>query len=524
MKTTSSLKVKFLGAIPRLEEKSGKLNPEQIVSLSALLTFKGESIKKILDDIKKEGTDLNSKVKTIIVKSALRGHASMATTPAIAFSYESTKFLDSALTGIYFGSALMASGRRTNTTIKDIIFPESIAKNEKATKIYQEASEKLIEAYDYLLKSGVQKDETSKTLQYGIYGTGLMVLPLESLVAIKREYEREKEWMPEEIGMLIKKIEKYLDKEGLGKLYQSRFYAPRNIYSYPNIFKNPKDINLTRELREKNKKVPKVISLEVNPTLGFKNRLKKLEELQNAVFKSGKSIESQYQNLIAERGSICRDYNSLFNVKVLSSVPWRVWGDKKRHRTCPQIVESVYFCAERSAKILNSLSLKIKERKLNKNDLSLIEQAISLPPTILSNNGYLYRYLGAVLNAFNAYAKLLKLGIKPRDAVFIVPRGLKIDVLQEFNLYNLLVGYYPLRLCRTAEEELRRNTFEEIDQIKKILREKKCEWLDKFIVPKCYITGFCPEEKTCLNVKHVVQDYDLEMHKKMLRMLEEKIK
>ncbi|MDD5221546.1 MAG: FAD-dependent thymidylate synthase, partial [Candidatus Pacebacteria bacterium] len=458
MKTTSSLKVKFLGVIPRLEEKSGKLSPEQIVSLSALLTFKGESIKKILDDIKKEGTDLNSKVKTVIIKSALRGHASMATTPAIAFSYEATKFLDSALTGIYFGSALMASGRRTNTTVKDIIFPESIAKKQKAAKIYQEASEKLIQAYDFLLKSGVQKDETSKTLQYGIYGTGLMVLPLESLVAIKREYEREKEWMPEEIGMLIKEIEKYLDKEGLGKLYQSRFYAPRNIYSYPNIFKNPKDINLTRELREKNRKVPKVISLEINPTLGFRNRLKELEELQNTVFKSGKSIESQYQNLISERGSICRDYNALFNVKILSSVPWRVWGDKKRHRTCPQIVESVYFCAEKSAKILNSLRLKIKERKLTKKELSFIEQAISLPPTILSNNEYLYRYLEAVLNAFSAYNKLLKLGIKPRDAVFIIPRGLKIDVLQEFNLYNLLVGYYPLRLCRTAEEELRRNT------------------------------------------------------------------
>ncbi len=138
MRTTSSMKVKFLGVIPKLEDKTGKLNPQQIVSLSALLTFKGESIKKILDDIKKEGIGLDEKVKKVIVKSALRGHASMATTPAIAFSYEATKFLDSALTGIYFGSALMASGRRTNTTKKDIIFSEAISKNAEAKRIYQE--------------------------------------------------------------------------------------------------------------------------------------------------------------------------------------------------------------------------------------------------------------------------------------------------------------------------------------------------------------------------------------------------
>ena len=523
MKTTSSIKVKFLGVIPTLKDKTGILNPQQIVSLSALLTFKGESIKKILGKIRKENKDLDAKVKTVILKSALRGHASMATTPAIAFSYEATKFLDSALTGIYFASALMASGRRTNTSKQDIIFPESIAKNTKAAEIYQKASEKIIETYNYLLEQGVHKDETSKTLQYGIYGTGLLVLPLESIASIKREYEKEKEWMPEEIGMLLKEIEKYLDKSGLGLLYKSRYYAPRNIYPYPNIFKDPQEISLVRELKNKNKNLPKVISLDIYPTDGLKDRLTELARMQDKVFSSVANVKNHYRDLLAERGAVCRDYNASFNAKVLGSVPWRVWGDKKRHRTCPEIVESVYYCADRAVKVIEGFAIKINNQKLSEADLNKIEEVISLPPTIRSNKEYLYKYLLSYLVAFRTYKQLQKLGIKPRDAVFIIPRGTKIDVLQEFNLYNLLVGYYPLRLCKTAEEELRRYSFSEIDQIKKIIKDKKCDWLNKFIVPKCFITGFCPEEKSCFNVKNVVKSYNQKIHQEMIKMLEDKL-
>jgi hypothetical protein len=117
---------------------------------------------------------------------------------------------------------------------------------------------------------------------------------------------------------------------------------------------------------------------------------------------------------------------------------------------------------------------------------------------------------------------LLKLKIKPRETIFLIPRAVKIDILQEYDLYNLLTGYYPLRLCQTAEEEMRRNTTKEVLQIKKILTERGYGWLNKFIVPKCQIVGFCPEEKSCPMILSVVKNYNEKFHQEMKEELKKK--
>ena len=63
---TSNLKVKFLGITPVLKDKTGVLNPQEIAALSALLTFKGKSIKKLLEDIKKKDGKVSDKIKKIL--------------------------------------------------------------------------------------------------------------------------------------------------------------------------------------------------------------------------------------------------------------------------------------------------------------------------------------------------------------------------------------------------------------------------------------------------------------------------
>ena len=226
---TRNLRVKFLGITPVLIDETGVLNPQQIIALSSLATFKGKSIKKLIKGIKKKGQSLDEKVKLILQRSSLRGHASIATTPSLCLAYEGSKFLDSALTGIIFSSSLMSSGRRTTTAVKDIVFPGKIFHNRKAKKIYQEIAEKNIETYNYFLLKGIQKDEASKILDYGIYGTGIIQLPVESIIGLKREYEAEKDWMPEEIGILLKEIEKKLKNFGIDWLYATRETAPRNV-------------------------------------------------------------------------------------------------------------------------------------------------------------------------------------------------------------------------------------------------------------------------------------------------------
>ena len=515
--TTSNLKVKFLGITPFLKDRSGVLNPQEIAAFSALLTFKGKSIKNLFRDTLKKGENLKDRISKILQRSSLIGHASVATTPSLCLTYEGSKFLDSALTGIYFSSSLVSSGRRTGTTEKDIVYPVKMFQNRKAKKIYQEVSEKIIKTFNFFLLQEIPKDEASKILQYGIYGTGVIQLPIESIISLKREYLAEKDWMPEEIGLLLKKIEEETKKLGIDLLYATRAVAPRNIYPYPNIFKNPQEKNLVREFRRSEKLIggSRIISLDNLITPELKNKLAKLEKKKKETFSSPKKIKKEWLNFLASLQEILRDYNSALNIKVLSSIPWRIWGEKKRHRTCPQIIESVYYCINRAAGVFRKTEKEIKNNKITKKTITEIEEVFSIPPSIKNNQKLLSEYLLTALKAFKAYQALIELKIKPKDAIFLIPRAVKIDILQEYDLYNLLAGYYPLRVCQTAEEEMRRNSLREVSQIKNVLTKKGLGFLNKFIVPKCQIVGFCLEDKSCPMIFNSVKNYNEKFHQEM---------
>lgn len=514
---TKDLKVRFLGITPFLKDKTGSLNPQQIVSLSALATFKGKSIRALLGEIEEKGQDLDRKIKKILQRSSLKGHASIATTPALCLSFEGSKFLDSALTGIVFSSSLMASGRRTGITKQDIVFPEKIFSKSKAQAIYQKTSEKNIRFFNFLLDQTVPKDEASKILQYGIYGTGILHLPIESVVLIKKEFEAEKEWMPQEVGILLQKIEKSLKKLGVDWLYATRETAPRNVFLYPNIFKNPQKTNLVRELvkTEKSAQDSKVVSIDILAPRALKEKLRSFKKKRKKAFSSFQSIKKNWPEILFLRQEILRDYNLSLRFKILSSVPWRVWGEKKRHRTCLEVVESIYYCVERAVQKFDRAKNQIQKKKLSPELIQELEKVFSIPPTIQKNPKFLVDYLLTALNSFAAYKKLLALSIKPKEAIFLIPRAVKIDVLQEYDLYNLLTGYYPLRLCMTAEEEMRRNTLREVAQLRKILEKKGLAWLNEFIGPKCEIVGFCPEEKSCPLIKRLIPGYNQEFHQAM---------
>jgi hypothetical protein len=537
-----NLKVKFLGITPVLDNEAGLqptrrppqrgpiLNPQEIVALSSQATFRGKSLKSLLKDIEKSGQSLQERVKKTLQGSSLRGHASLSTTPALCLTYEGSKFLDSALTGIVFSSSLMASGRRTQTTDKDIVFPEAIFKKKRAKKIYLQASKKIIRAYNDFLFNRIKRDEASKILQYGIYGTGIINLPIESIIGFKREFLVEKEWMPEELGILIKKIEKETRKLGIELLYTTRKVAPRNVYPYPNIFKSPAKSNIVRELRKK-EKLPdgtKLMSLDTQMPPELKKKLVNLWQKTERAFRSLKQIKKNWIELVALRQEILRDYNSALRFQFLSSIAWRVWGEKKRHRTCPQVIESIYYCIDRAAKKFSKFKSQIKRQKIDGKAIKEIEEVFSIPFSIKNNSSFLTKYLLTALEAFQSYKNLIKLKIKPREAIFLIPRAVKIDILQEYDLYNLLAGYYPLRLCSTAEEEMQRLSWKEASQLKIAFKKRGLDFLNKFIGPKCQITGFCPEYKSCGLILPVVKKYNERFHQEMQEelknLLEENLK
>lgn len=517
--TTSDLKVKFLGVTPVLKENEEVvLNPQQIASLSALITFKGKSIKKLLKEILDKGENLDQKIKTILQKSCLRGHASIATTPSLCFAYEASKFFDSAITGIVFSSSLMASGRRTTTTTKDIVYPQKILKNKKALALYKKTSELLINTYSSLIISGINKDGASKLLQYGIYGTGIIQLPIESIVALKREYEQEKDWMPEEVGLLINQIEKKLKSWGLDLLYSTRVNAPRNPYFYPNIFKNPDKSNIVRDLRLKYplSQEPVIIDFQTLITKGLKQRIAELSRNKKSVFAMSATVVKKWRLLLQIYQHLLRDYDTSLRFKVLSTIPWRIWSEKKRHRTVPQTVESIYWCVARAFKVLIRYQKLIRNHgKINASQLVQIEKIISIPLSVKKDKKLLNSYLLAALQSLITYKQLIKLGVGYNTAIFVIPRAIKIDVLQEYNLYNLISGYYPLRLCSTAEEEMKLNTVKEAELIKAELKKRKLGYISDLIGPKCEMMGFCPEEKSCFHIKTKVKTYKPQVHQRM---------
>jgi hypothetical protein len=266
-----------------------------------------------------------------------------------------------------------------------------------------------------------------------------------------------------------------------------------------------------------------ILSHDFLPTKGLKKALSSLDKkIKEAAQGGPKVLKKQWLDLLQERQRVCRDYNPVANVKILSRVPWRVWSEKKRHRTVPMVVDSIYFAVERAQKVFTRLGGKIEKKKLTKADISVVEQVFSIPPTIGKNQELLYQWLRQAKNSVRAYADLVKLDIAEKDAIFIIPRGLKIDMVQDYNFFNLIAGYYPLRCCSTAEEELRRLTVKEINAIGKLMNTEGIGWLAKEIAPKCHAVGFCLEEKPCGLVKKISPKYGNDFHQVMADDLEQK--
>jgi hypothetical protein len=522
---TKDLKMTFLGITPILQDETGLLKPQDIVALSALMTFKGKAVKDLYNEAIEKGQDIDKKVKTIIRKSSLRGHASIATTPAICFTYEASKFLDSMMTGMVFSSSLMASGRRTDTTVDDIVYPTSIDQNKEAKALYKQASEETINFFNHLLASGVEKDDTSKILHYGIYGTGIIAYPIESVIAFKKEYEAEKGWMPEEAGLVIAEIEKYLKKMGADLIYTSRNLAARNVFPFPNIFKDPAKVNITRELIKK-KKLPKelveILEFNVTKTPGLEKEAGEILKLQREIIANKKDIKKHWREILHARQQFMRDYNSALQLKVLSSASWRVWGDRKRHRTVALTPESVFYAIDLCRPILKKYAKKIADQKLTADEIKIIDRFYTVPPSVRENKELLYGWLDRVVKSFDAYYQLIeKYKVKPAEAIYVMPRGVRIDMLQNHDLYNLISGYYPLRTCSTADTQLRAMSRIEMIKIKQILKRKGYNNLEKLIVTKCHIPGFCLEEKNCPIIKAAVKDYDEKFHEEMKAQLDE---
>ena len=91
--------------------------------------------------------------------------------------------------------------------------------------------------------------------------------------------------------------------------------------------------------------------------------------------------------------------------------------------------------------------------------------------------------------------ELREMGIPKEDVANLLPLGMTTKIVEKRNLRNL-IDMSHTRECTRAYWEFR----ELFNDIKKALSEYSPEWkviVDNYFKPKCEITGYCEETKSC---------------------------
>lgn len=527
-------KVDFLSYGPILKivdsknKKETTLTPDDLVYAAAGVTFKGMNFIPEIIELKKEGTDFKAKRDSSIIKSVGAGHASMSTSVGFwsIIQGDSSKLVDSIFTGATYISALMPSGRRVPITQQEIVVPRGIFEaGQSFVEAYLDVSKKNIQAYELLQTRGVPKQEASKIVQYGHSGGGFLYMPLETLAYFSKLAETNQEDMPLEGIQIINQLEKKVHENGMGVVYEARKNAPRASNVNPNIFHHRK--NLAQETFEETLLFDDLSQLRIISMFDQDSdiRKKRIIEYLNHRKTLFKNPEENWKNSLTELEELVSDYNLSLNIQTLSNSPWRVWGEIKRHRTMPQVSESIYNALKRT---LNKREVT-NPYSLNQDPLEYSQELskyISVPPSVASDKENLKIWENRFEESLLAYKNLVEKGIKESDAIALIPRGIKFATIKEWNLYNLTTGFGSLRQCKgTVEPEMYSTTQKEMNLIKS--NPIISEYVKSLISPKCHYGGFCPEadySKCCGLVKQVIPNYDQEMHKSIWKKRESEIR
>lgn len=118
-----------------------------------------------------------------------------------------------------------------------------------------------------------------------------------------------------------------------------------------------------------------------------------------------------------------------------------------------------------------------------------------VPPKIQNSEEAEVVYDEIMKSIQSSYKKLSKLNVPREDAAMILPLAMYTKIVDKRNLRNLIEMSHQ-RLCSRAYWEYR----EVMNEIKQKLSDYSDEWkwiCDKFFVPKCDVSGFCTEKKSC---------------------------
>jgi len=122
-----------------------------------------------------------------------------------------------------------------------------------------------------------------------------------------------------------------------------------------------------------------------------------------------------------------------------------------------------------------------------------------MPPDIKENDRAKQVFDNICKRALSAYQALIEMGIKPEDARYIIPMGVKSRILVTMNARSLR-NFFRLRTCQKAQWEIRTMAEAMLEKVKDVAPDLFAD-----SGPPC-LEGRCPEG-------------DLECYEKMTKKL-----
>ena len=117
------------------------------------------------------------------------------------------------------------------------------------------------------------------------------------------------------------------------------------------------------------------------------------------------------------------------------------------------------------------------------------------PPSVEKNPEALEKYTGLMKNIQKTLKELEELGVPREDSAMGLPLGMETKIVVRMNLRTLMDMSHQ-RMCARAYWEYRRL----FNDLIKALGEYSEEWkymVDHYFMPKCELTGFCTEKRSC---------------------------
>lgn len=485
---------------------------------------------EILADIKNSGRPLRDMVFDKIATGVGRGH-SMGGLAEVSLWINGTKMIDSGLTGLVASRSLVTSSRRRGARVDEIVIPESLLNREDLVDEYLEISRGVFDVSELFKREFGEskgKELFNKLIPYNNPANLYYKISLDTMATLAFEVKNDKlnknsNFIPRELWKLVDMFPNLAEKAGIGVMYKQRVQVPRDTYFHYTVFKDPALPNYALEnARMRDMPLcPIVIDVYKDFTAGFRKGLRNLEAVfrktrmvNNPEELADKSMESMFtlRDFVGE-------YNGSLRLTISDSLSWRVWSEQKRHATLRQNVESVYSAAERAYKILKPLWLKIK--RINNGELDLdskliekFEKAIFVDNRLKKKNELFIPYIYHTARQLMFYGKLIEDGFEARDALYIVPKNIRVRTLESYDLINLIDLEHPLRLCSTCEPERYATSWEKRRIIADVVPELKF-----FLEPKCNI-GYCTEGRSCGHVSKLRKgNYSEELHKGTKRVI-----